>query len=398
MPQRVVFFLGTTLSRRDSIRFGFDIIRARGYTVEAWNFSPVLRPDYYKSYTPPDTIDFSGLRSFTHRQHIVDAVADLSNDDVVVCLIGLDLDSAFIFELLKRKNIFFGFCRLGFLPKASHNQRIKKQFYRAFSSPAAFLGKILSHLRLCIRTRMPRSQLAVSHNFVMTGGEAATKDHICLSLDATKILKAHAFDYDRYLEEEKRTQFDEATATGSCALFLDEDVPFHPDYLHNDISPYCTAGRYYGELNNFFDSFERATGLPIIVSAHPRADYAKRGNPYGSRKLVFGETTHYTKYSKLILAHASTALNFAILYKKPVLFLESAEYSMPFRQQIRDAAAAIGQKPAIVSEEPLLQLKNLSVNGDLYEQYKHAYIKEIGTPDKMCWDIFCDYIDKMDKL
>lgn len=395
MPKRIVFFLQTVFSKRDYSRFGFDIVMARGYTVEAWDFSPVLRPDYYKSYVPPDSIDYGGHRLFTHRQHIVEAIRALSSDDVIVCMIGLDLNSAFIFELLGKKKISYGFCLLGLLPQVSTHQNIKKRLNSLLSNPAAVLGKVFSRLQLVVLTWMWRSQNTPSSRFMMIGGALAINDRRYSALGSAKIIKAHALDYDRYLEEEGLAHNDKVAVAGKYALFLDEDVPFHPDYLHSNTSPYCAADSYYVELNKFFSSFEHVTGMTIIVAAHPRADYGKRGNPYGNRKLVFGETIHYTKYAELVLTHASTSLNFAILYKKPALFIDSLAYAMQFRQGIRNAAAALGQKPLVISKEHIPKLQNFAVNDGIYEQYIHSYIKERGVPNKMCWDIFCDYVDEL---
>ena len=36
-----------------------------------------------------------------------------------------------------------------------------------------------------------------------------------------------------------------------------------------------------------------------------------------------------------------------------------------------------------------------SFNEKLYKIYKEKFIKEPNTPDKFIWDIFCDYLDKV---
>lgn len=394
MPNRVVFFLDSAFSKRDYVRFGFDIIKARGYDVEAWNFLPVLQPIYCRSYIPPDTIDFARHRLFTHHQHIVEAISGLSKEDVVVCLIGHDGDSAFIFDLLEKQNVHYGFCMLGLLPRASVYWHMHELLHRFVSSPAAFLGKMLNILWEGMLRKMAHSQHVISPRFIMTGGAAANNDRRYPVLGTANIIKAHALDYDRYLEEEEPAHLDEGKA-GDYALFLDDDIPLHSDYIIFDVNPYCTADSYYSELNKFFDSFERTTGLSIIIAAHPRADYEKRGNPYGNRKLVCGKTVSYTKRAKLVLAHVSTSLNFAILYKKPVIFMDSLEYSMALRLWIRDTAVVFGQTPLIISGDATFRLPQLTINDELYERFKNLYIKESGTPNKMCWCIFCDYVDKL---
>ena len=57
--ERVIFFFATKFNQRDYHRFGFDILEKRGFKVEAWDFSPFHRPEYYKYYNIPDPLIFT---------------------------------------------------------------------------------------------------------------------------------------------------------------------------------------------------------------------------------------------------------------------------------------------------------------------------------------------------
>ena len=64
-----------------------------------------------------------------------------------------------------------------------------------------------------------------------------------------------------------------------------------------DIEPYCNKEIYFNEINNFFSQYEKHTGLQIIISAHPRANYNKRENPFNGRKIIIGNTVNLVKKS-----------------------------------------------------------------------------------------------------
>ena len=77
MIDRVIFFIGTKFSKYDYDRFGFEIIQKRGFKVEAWDFSPWLRPDYYANYNLPNPIEFSGKRVLHNFEDIQLNLGDL---------------------------------------------------------------------------------------------------------------------------------------------------------------------------------------------------------------------------------------------------------------------------------------------------------------------------------
>ena len=91
----------------------------------------------------------------------------------------------------------------------------------------------------------------------------------------------------------------------------------------------------------------------------------------------------------------STALNFAILYNKPIIFLDSNRYSMIYRECILGHANALGESPVNISNALDLTMINDQIDDRMYKNYKENYIKEAGTPEKPVWDVFCDYLDTM---
>ena len=82
--KRVIFFLATKFNRRDYHRFGFDILQKRGYKVEAWDFSPFHRPEYYKYYNVPDPLIFTDHILLKSENEIKNMMENISQADIVV--------------------------------------------------------------------------------------------------------------------------------------------------------------------------------------------------------------------------------------------------------------------------------------------------------------------------
>ena len=206
------------------------------------------------------------------------------------------------------------------------------------------------------------------------------------------------------MAKDKEIKFTEEEMKEIALLSFDHNQPYvafldqlgnEADMLHAGIKPYCAAEIYYPEINKFFTEFEKNTGLRIIIAAHPRANYADRGNPFDGRELIYGETISLVKHAQVILAHMSTAVSFAVLYNKPIIFVDSNEYAPIFKLWINARASALGSEIVNISDECLINQNQIKIEKDKYDCYKMMFIKEPGTPEKFVWDIFCDYVDRI---
>lgn len=80
-------------------------------------------------------------------------------------------------------------------------------------------------------------------------------------------LRLHSYDYESYLRVETEK------VNRECAVFLDSNVPYHPDFIV-DLNLRVDAEKYYAEINAFFEKIESSLGLEVIIAAHPRANIA----------------------------------------------------------------------------------------------------------------------------
>ncbi len=181
------------------------------------------------------------------------------------------------------------------------------------------------------------------------------------------------------------------------AVFLDEYLPFHPDFFRQKVLPPIKADEYYPLLNKFFRLIEKQLKLKVIIAAHPRSHSEKLSESFERRELVFGRTIELVKESKLVLAHSSTSLNFANLFYKPVIFLTAAELDKSYKGPlIQEVAGLFGKKPVYMDRDNNIFSWNaeLRVSKTHYENYRRDYIKTEPSEELPFWQVVADRLKK----
>ncbi len=163
--------------------------------------------------------------------------------------------------------------------------------------------------------------------------------------------------------------------------------------------------KYFNCLKLIFKNIEKKNkNKKIIIASHFRR--SNKNLPNLNRKFIFDKTIDLIYNSKLIIAHNSTAINFAILFDKPIILLNF---------KVLDYIALINSKVTESFAEELSIQKidiDLDYNYDLkkikklnfskirlarYDKYKSNYLffkknKNIG---KSIWDCISENIDRI---
>ena len=378
--KRIVFLIESKFNQRDYKRFGFQLLQERGYEVHAWDFTYQFRYEAYNNYSPPAPIEYRFHFEVRSPKDFYKLLDSTGTDTIFIVIFGHRSDTKYVFAELTVKNYEYGFISAGSLPLPSNG--IVKKIRNNLIDPYKLLKKLIFRLD----TTKP------SPGFVITGGRLSA-DEMQTTYPHANIIRAHSLDYDLYLSLVGTGR--QKISNNKYAVFLDEFVPYHPDYYYMGVKPDAKAELYYQEINSFFDSIEENFNLRVIIAAHPRSDYINNNyNPYNNREILFGKTPELIKESSLTLTHESTAKSFAVLFRKPLIFISSSNYSERFNRNIRAAAESVGQVPINISSEFNLN-SNIKADWSLYSKYIENYIKEKNTVDKPVWDIFADYCDSI---
>jgi hypothetical protein len=226
---------------------------------------------------------------------------------------------------------------------------------------------------------------------VIAGGERSlTAREIRVVRGETCVLWAHALDYDRFLAMPPAT----VGQRQRRAVFLDQFLEDHPDQ-HRAGVPFCDPRTYYSNLQRVFESLESSLGVEVVIAAHPASDYAPRDARFGGREIVRDRTVALVAGSRLVLAHDSTAVAYAVLAEVPVTFItdEGIGRSEVRRLAAQAMAAQLGRRLYNLDRDPLPDWdRELEVDARRYTAYRNAYIKRDDTPNLPLWHIVAGHL------
>ena len=201
------------------------------------------------------------------------------------------------------------------------------------------------------------------------------------------LVKCHSLDYSNYLLEKNKNL--NKINKKKYIVYIDNSLPyFAGDYpAENRKLPKIDANKWYKELNLFFDKLENFFKAKVIIVPHSKykipALKNKNINPYFCNRTTdnsYNAIAKLTPKSLFVISQGSTALSYAIISYKPVLFIYSSKFPKEWnqRREMKDLFAQakyIGVKPidiAFVKKRKII--KNLKVKKDKYNFYKFNYL------------------------
>ena len=197
----------------------------------------------------------------------------------------------------------------------------------------------------------------------------------------------HSFDYQDYLDLKNDCELKDI---GSYALSIDQSAPSHPDYETHNNTPPVSENKYYKSMNSFFDFFEKKTGLDIVIAGHPRRS-PEASNCWNGRRQITGKTHELIRQSSIVLSHYSTALSFAIIYRKPILIVTTNEYLNSYRKyQFLSFSETLNIDIINVDnyDENEITDEIYLINEELMKDYNEKYIKSQYSSSNDIWNHF----------
>jgi len=130
-----------------------------------------------------------------------------------------------------------------------------------------------------------------------------------------------------------------------------------------------------------------------VIAAHPRADYKKYPDVFGKRSIIHSQTIHLVKDCRFVIGHASTSLNMAVLYNKPILQVSQNEYSEGYKLFIKAWAKALNLKTINLSLSFPQNLNDyLKYDHMSYIRHVEYFIKHPSSPERLIWEIVAEHV------
>lgn len=159
-------------------------------------------------------------------------------------------------------------------------------------------------------------------------------------------------------------------------VFCDIYFPYHPDLVHFfKVKSLPNAEHYQKSLRSFFDYIESKYNLPIIVAAHPKADY--KGGEFGNREIIKYQTALLIKNANKVILHHCNSVSYAVLNDKPMVFIGTEEYLNLQNTEMclkLLATTTLGLPYYNIDKQSYSQIEFLKVSSEIREKYIHTYL------------------------
>lgn len=343
------------LSRRDYERYMFDEFIQNGYEIKVLDLTSIYNQDYNEDveiYTIAKELVFSP----SCKKEILEYISGVDQNTLIISLSRVNKNTLYIYNHFFKKGNKFGFIQLGTTPDVY--LKFKKKSTRS----------LLRKLKNAVIKKI----YGAHSNFYIVGSKAdilKSKNHILYSKQS-RLIHYNSLDYNLFVRNEKLDR--NTSYKFKYVVFLDEDAPNHPDKNISGIIP--VGKNYHSELNLLFSKIETKFSVKVIIAAHPRSHYEKIGNPFEGRQVVKFKTIELVKNSEFVLAHASTSISFAILYKKPILFLYSRNYHHTYIKSIKTNSEILSSTVIDVSSLNYRLPDSFEINNKSYIDFIENYL------------------------
>jgi hypothetical protein len=392
--RRILYLTDQPFDQRNFDRFGVQAWLDRGWQVLVWDVTPLGHPRVWKEYVRlgGQLKEFAGYVAILSKVQLRQAFATLQGIGHFIDFTG---DYAFVTRV-KRRLVRMGIVRVSCstgsipLPGDGTRRRLGQKLGKAIAAGP------LRTLRL-LRGSITQG-LAAAHIrpgvMVVSGTQSAPGGG---SGPGVELVAAHNLDYDTYLNIRGAA----TRPARPYAVFVDQDYCFHLEYIYQDVSA-VTPAKYFPAMCHALRTIARALDLDVRVAAHPRAAYQHRPDYFEGIPLEHGRTAELIRDCAVVVCHDSTAIQLAVLFHKPVIFLTTDELDSVFidtslkRESIARFASELGKSVINVDRdlEEVNWVQETSVDRRKYAEYRNKYIKIDGSPEMPYWQIVIDHFEK----
>lgn len=391
-----IYFADWPLSIRDIKRLGLSYLASQGYNTFIFDLSEMIYPkEEIDKILIVDKINGDNILKIRNLEEFKEAIGGIRGKKVVIANEFPTINTAGLFSVLHEHEIPYLVCNAGsYLPREKKYMTIDKIKRLVAGRPKRFQRYILSQLARKKEKRMRKGLPMPKRIFV----NSQSMYNLCRSkydFSDEIVVPSHVHDFDLCTEVKKK----EIGGKEFC-LFMDARWEFH-NSSGNLNKRLVSQNKYYPTVNQFLDYVEKETGFSVVIAGHPRSHYDSTNNPFGHRQFIKGKSEELVAKSLFVILHGCTSFNFAVVLKKPALFIKTQEI-VDFRiDPIVDVMAnEVGQKTINIdrhSEVQKVDFSELSYSANHYARYLKNYICFKEDEERSIWEIVHETI-KRDRL
>ena len=386
MKKRISILTDIGFQKKEMDRFFIKELSKR-FEIFIYDFTKITNPELYKIVKKKkiklnnfyEIKNFNNFENFFLKKKFLTSIVNIAN-----------------YELNLKIN---NFLKKNSFSITSIQNHVVMNFKRTLSQKIInFIYTLLDKKRILekIRFKSFKKNTFLSTNVFVCGLKGKQSSSIGAQ---TKIILSHSNEYDVHIRTralKKKLTFKKKT---NYSVFLDQYLPFHTDAkLIRNLNRKVSEEKYFPAINNFFSLFEKYTKTNIIIAAHPKSDYEKNKKKFWNDRSFYKEKTYeLIRNCSYVLAHTSTAISYAVIFKKPIIFLTSNEYIKSFdNYRVHGYAKYFNQSLFNIDKLSKIDFSKeiKDIDEKIYNKYFDDYIKYPGSPDIELSKIFINYFNK----
>lgn len=397
----IIFITVYPFNEDYGLKYGFDVLIKRGFRLLILNVSDFLYPrlsgnktGYYEELNPVMGIEQINIRSGNELKNYLLNL----NSWKIAYLVAYPFIS--LRKVLTSAKTDYIMTNAGHHPLPHENMekrtfidRLSRLIKRFIKKPdRSFLIYLCDALKFYIYNLSLRYPMLFGikyPRYYIRGTEGYIHP---FSASKTNVIRAHSFDYDRYLRNRDRPKPKYIPNEKYYVHIADTPWGGH-DYIFMNYEGGITKSEYRDIINSFFDLVENRTGGRIVIAAHPK--HTDEDNIYNGRPFL-SDTEQLIKYSSGVICHFSGAARFAVIHKKPLCFISlwKMKDDKHFQSSVKAYAKAVESDIYYIDRredaEALTEKGFFSYNHKSYENYMKKYIKPYDSSGRLIWDIVAD--------
>jgi len=384
MKTLLYILVKNTFTKRDFERMGVGALEQH-FEVRIFDCTAWLMPQAIAT-RGCSTIRLPNLHLISSLAELKDALEDSSGGIAIDYVGAFSLRAIWLFHCLKKKGI-----KLVVMDSGAYPLPEERNIVGLSKSKLIYAIKD-RYMQRCLNALMRKLFLKIlpdqSPDFAFVSGTSWVSDPRFNR--ASKTIDAHSFDYEKYLQ--LRTL---SSSRGfDYAVYLDENIASHEDNAELGYSAPVSEHRFLRSLTKYFTEFESVSGMPVLVAGYPTERPDARAKIFGDREIIYAETAELIRNAKVVFAHASTAISFAVLWRRPIVFLTSDEMTGSWYHPWIEAPRKILKSPIVNIDSDVPGQCNIAkwqkVDQSAYKYYEDTYIKSQDSPAISLWSIFLD--------
>jgi hypothetical protein len=390
MIQKVVYIGYQPLTEKVIEDFYFNQLLENKFSVEYWDLSSIYFSKKIEVKVKKEYILFlNSIKQVENEIKIQDLKTTLFISQMTFEYRVLNLH-----KLFTKYNCITGFFARGASPHFSNNSLKTNRLSRI--KKIVNINSLFNYLGNFYCVFLKKHGLLSFYSVVFRAGERGTTTigrGFWYDEKKSKIIDVNSFDFENYISSKNNDRIIE----NKYCLYLDEYLPFHPDFDLLNINT-IEPNNFYTTLNRFFDKLESEHGIEVVIAAHPKADKYKSHNYFNDRKVLFNKTSTLSRDAEFILAHNSSSINFAVLNQKPVISILTNDIIKEMNMYsiyIKLVSISTGSNLINIDDNSIIDLEIPIVDDKKYNDFKYFILTSEKSENLISSEIYIETLKKI---